>query len=112
MGSTFTQVLANIYMFEWEQELIDHQHVRHEMYGRYIDDIFMTTNLSIEEITNLLEKMQHKDPNISISYKIDSAIDFLDVAIENNLGHLKTSIFHKSSAEPYILPYTSDHPHH
>ncbi|CAF1195729.1 unnamed protein product [Adineta ricciae] len=56
--------------------------------------------------------MQHKDPNISISYKIDSANDCLDVAIENNLGHLKTSIFHKSSAEPYILPYTSDHPHH
>ncbi|CAF1166874.1 unnamed protein product [Adineta ricciae] len=80
--------------------------------SKYIDDIVMTTNLSIEEITNLLEKMQHKDPNISISYKIDSAIDFLDVAIENNLGHLKTSIFHKSSAESYILPYTSDHPHH
>ncbi|CAF4218690.1 unnamed protein product, partial [Rotaria sordida] len=25
MGSAFTQVLANIYMYEWEQDLIKHQ---------------------------------------------------------------------------------------
>ena len=34
MGSAFTQVLANIYMFEWEQDLIRHQTVRKEIYGR------------------------------------------------------------------------------
>ena len=25
MGSTFTQVLANIYMYDWEQDLIKYQ---------------------------------------------------------------------------------------
>ena len=34
MGSAFTQVLANIYMFEWEQDLIQHQLNRSEIYGR------------------------------------------------------------------------------
>ncbi|CAF1621447.1 unnamed protein product [Adineta ricciae] len=34
MGSAFTQVLANIYMFEWEQDLIEHQRLHHGMYGR------------------------------------------------------------------------------
>jgi hypothetical protein len=34
MGSAFTQVLANIYMFEWEQDLIQYQTSRHEIYGR------------------------------------------------------------------------------
>ena len=34
MGSAFTQVLANIYMFEWEQDLIQHQLNRNEIYGR------------------------------------------------------------------------------
>ena len=34
MGSAFTQVLANIYMFEWEQKLIQHQELHHEVYGR------------------------------------------------------------------------------
>ncbi|CAF1374090.1 unnamed protein product [Rotaria sordida] len=38
MGSAFTQVLANIYMYEWEQDLIKHQAIHNGVYGRYIDD--------------------------------------------------------------------------
>ena len=34
MGSAFTQVLANIYMLEWEQDLIWHQLSQNEIYGR------------------------------------------------------------------------------
>jgi hypothetical protein len=36
MGSAFTQVLANIYMFEWEQDLIQHQLKHGEIYGRFV----------------------------------------------------------------------------
>jgi len=36
MGSAFTQVLANIYMLEWEQELIQHQRDHSEIYGRLV----------------------------------------------------------------------------
>lgn len=36
MGSAFTQVLANIYMLEWEQELIQHQKDHCEIYGRLV----------------------------------------------------------------------------
>ena len=38
MGSAFTQVFANIYMLEWEQELIEHQEAYHEIYGRFVVD--------------------------------------------------------------------------
>ena len=34
MGSAFTQVLANIYMFEWEQDLIQYQEKHQGIYGR------------------------------------------------------------------------------
>jgi len=34
MGSPFTMVLANIYMLEWEQPLIEHQQHHNELYGR------------------------------------------------------------------------------
>ena len=34
MGSPFTMVLANIYMLEWEQPLIEHQQRHNELYGR------------------------------------------------------------------------------
>ena len=35
MGSAFTQVLANIYMFEWEQDLIEHQKKHNGVYGHH-----------------------------------------------------------------------------
>lgn len=34
MGSPFTMILANIYMLEWEQKLIEHQKKHGEIYGR------------------------------------------------------------------------------
>jgi hypothetical protein len=37
MGSAFTQVLANIYMLEWEQDLIEYQISDGEIYGRFVD---------------------------------------------------------------------------
>ncbi|CAF1607606.1 unnamed protein product, partial [Didymodactylos carnosus] len=92
MGSAFTQVLANIYI--------------------YINDIFMTTNKTIDEIHFELEKAKNKDINIKIEPKISTSVHFLDVTITNDNGQLRTSIFHKPTAEPCILPYTSDHPRH
>ncbi|CAF2741041.1 unnamed protein product [Rotaria sp. Silwood2] len=112
MGSAFTQILANIYMLNWEQQFIKDQQEHQEIYGRYIDDVFMTTNSTYEEMKARLDNAHRKDPNIRISYCIQSTIDFLDVTVNNDNGHLKTYIFYKSAAEPYILPYTSDHPKH
>ncbi|CAF3351360.1 unnamed protein product [Rotaria sp. Silwood2] len=112
MGSPFTMVLANIYMLEWEQKLIQHQKINHGIYGRYIDDVFMTSNLSKEEILKLLDETTQTDSNIKITTTISQTLDYLDVTIENNNGNLKTCIYHKSASEPYILPYSSDHPRH
>ncbi|CAF1254965.1 unnamed protein product [Rotaria magnacalcarata] len=112
MGSAFTQVLANIYMLEWEQYLIAYQASKNEIYGRYIDDIFMTTNESIDEMKNILDRANDKDVNIKINYQIGKSIDFLDITIHNEDGRLRTCLYHKPSAEPYILPYSSDHPRH
>ena len=72
----------------------------------------MTSNLSIEKINVILDSAKTKDPHIQITSKIGQSVDFLDVSIENKNGVLKTSVYHKSAAEPYILPYQSDHPRH
>ncbi|CAF3203354.1 unnamed protein product [Rotaria sp. Silwood2] len=112
MGSAFTQVLANIYMHEWEQDLIQYQAVHNGIYGRYIDDIFMATNENIDAIKIQLEKATNRDTNIKINYEIHTSVNFLDVTINNENGCLKTCLYHKTTAEPYILPYTSDHPRH
>src|SRR5271156_5884989 len=59
-----------------------------------------------------LEQANNKDINIKINYTINTSVDFLDITIMNENSQLRTSIYHKPTTEPYILPYTSDHPHH
>ncbi|CAF1381891.1 unnamed protein product [Rotaria sordida] len=111
MGSAFTQVYANIYMLGWEQNLIEHQASKNEIYGRYIDDIFMTTNESYDVITAVLQQAQKQDVNIKINPTISNSVNFLDITIINTNGQLTTSIYYKPTADPYYLPYKSDHPH-
>jgi hypothetical protein len=72
----------------------------------------MTSNLSVDKINDMLNSIKTKDKHIQITSKIGQSIEFLDVSIENRDGELKTFVFHKSMAEPYILPYQSDHPRH
>ncbi|CAF4944529.1 unnamed protein product, partial [Rotaria socialis] len=51
-------------------------------------------------------------PNIKLDYKINKSLPFLDLLLTNNNGILATSVYHKPAAEPYITPFTSDHPRH
>jgi hypothetical protein len=104
--------------------LVEHQQACNELYERsvlflftffsdgYIDDGFITTNLSLDQIKSKLDTADQKDRNIRIKYQIQSCLEFPHADIQNENGHLTTSVFHKPKAEPYILPYTSDHPQH
>ena len=71
----------------------------------------MTTNRTIEEINHVLGEAQTKDVNIEIETNMSSSVNYLDVTITNYNGKLRTNVYHKPTAEPYYLPYTSDHPH-
>jgi hypothetical protein len=79
---------------------------------RYIDDIFFTSNESLETIHQMLDEANNLHPNIKLVRQIGTNVPFLDVFIENNNGVLTTSVHHKEAAEPYIVPFKSDHPRH
>ncbi len=79
----------------------------------YIDDIFLTSNKSIEHLHQMLETANQCHPNIKLIYEINSSIvSFLDVRIEKQHDRLSTSVYHKPAAEPYVVPFKSDHPRH
>ena len=71
----------------------------------------MTTN-SLSQINVQLNQAQKEDANIRITRSLGTTIEFLDVPVTNDQGHLKTSVFHKPAAELYLLPYLSEHPRH
>ncbi|CAF4502870.1 unnamed protein product, partial [Rotaria socialis] len=51
-------------------------------------------------------------PNIKLVRQIGRSVPFLDVLIQNSNGVLKTSVYHKEAAEPYVVPFGSDYPGH
>ena len=72
----------------------------------------MTAHLSFDQIKSKLDTADQKDQNIRIKYQVQSCVELLDMVIQNDNGQVIASVFHKPTAEPYILPYTSDHPRH
>ena len=72
----------------------------------------MTWNKSERELRQLLDEANTWHPNIRLDYQIVLSLPFLDVFLTNQNGILSASIYHKPSAEPYVLPFISDHPRH
>ena len=50
--------------------------------------------------------------NSKLDNQIGQSLPFLDILLTNKSGILSTSIYHKPSAEPYVVPFISDHPRH
>ncbi|CAF1272421.1 unnamed protein product [Didymodactylos carnosus] len=65
MGSLFTLMLANIFMWNWQKKLVDEQTKTGEFFGRYIDDIFMTWNKSEDGLRQFLADANIWHPNIA-----------------------------------------------
>lgn len=72
----------------------------------------MTSDEDEHAIGQAIKKVGEKDVSIKINYEIGSSVNFLDVHIMNQNGELRTNIYHKLAAEPFVLPYHSDHPRH
>ena len=60
----------------------------------------------------MLKKVNDFHPNIKLEANIGHSVPFLDLLIVNNNGLLSSSVYHKPTTEPCILPFISDHPRH
>ncbi|CAF2130273.1 unnamed protein product [Rotaria magnacalcarata] len=72
----------------------------------------MTWNKSENALKQILENANTWHPNIKLEYKIGKSLPFLDVLLTNINGTLSISVYHKPAAEPYVVPFISDHPRH
>jgi hypothetical protein len=57
----------------------------------------------------MLDEANNLHPNIKLVHQIGTTVSFLDLLLENKNGTLVTSVFRKQAAEPYIVPFKSDH---
>ncbi|CAF1441177.1 unnamed protein product [Rotaria sordida] len=104
-------LLANIYMFYWQADLVRMLVNQNEIYGRRLDEMFFTWNKSKQELKVLLKKMiREKNPRLSLTSPIGKKINYLDVKISHINDQLRTIINHDQDIEPRGLPFISDHP--
>ncbi|CAF3316270.1 unnamed protein product [Rotaria sp. Silwood2] len=110
-GQPLNHLLANIYMFYWQEDLVKILVNKNEIFGRCLDEMFLTWNKSKRELQSLIKRMIHKKyPKLSITSSIGKNINYLDVKISYINSHLRTTINHDQDIEPRGLPYISDHP--
>jgi hypothetical protein len=112
MRSACTQVLADIYVRKWENTFVKQQQQHHELYFRFRDDVFLTSTLTSEQIKKILDDLNKKDPNISITWEGGKTVDYLDVRTAIQIPNFKTTVFRKLAVQPCVLPFHSSYPPH
>lgn len=112
MGSPFTLTVANTYMYFVEQAISKWAKRTCSLYYRYIDDLFIMSNVHVDILKGLVNYWNRLDNNIVLSESIRHTAEYLYVKLENRGGILLSEVFHKPAHEPYFLPFTSVHAKH
>ncbi|CAF4402828.1 unnamed protein product, partial [Rotaria magnacalcarata] len=112
MGSPLTLTIANAYMYFVERPISKWAIRTNSLYYRYIDDLFIMSNVYVDTLKGLVNYWNKRDININLSASIGYTAEYLDLKIENRGGSLISEVFHKASHEPYFLPFTSVHAKH
>ncbi len=112
MGSPLTLTIANTYMYFVERPIFKWAQRTCSLYYRYIDDVFIMSNVHADILKGLVRFWNRLDNNIIFSESIGQIAEYHDVKLENREGRLVSEVHHKPSYEPYFLPFTSIHARH
>ena len=97
MGSPLTLTIANAYMYFVERPISKWANRTCSLYYRYIDDLFIMSNVHVDILKGLVKFWNRLDSNIEFSESIGQTAEYLDVKLENRGGELVSEVFHKPS---------------
>lgn len=118
MGKKFAPSYANIFMANWEEEVLAKCPIKPLHYLRYLDDIWGVWCHSLEEFEQFMKILNDHDPSITLKHTIDqSSVDFLDTTVYKgpsflSTGKLEVKVFFKDTDTHALLFKTSFHPRH
>lgn len=118
MGKKFAPSYANIDMAIFEEEVLDISPKKPLVYFRYLDDIFLIWQHSLDDFKQFFDTLNNHRESIKFQYNIsESSVDFLDVTVfkGNKFRHektLDTKVFFKPTDTHELLHKSSFHPKH
>lgn len=118
MGKRFAPAYANIYMANWELEVLKKCKIKPFTYLRYLDDIWGIWTGSREEFDEFFGILNSHDPSIKLKLEINrETIEFLDTTVFKGpqfleTGKLDIKVFFKTTDTHTLLHKHSFHPIH
>ena len=118
MGKKFAPNYANIFMANWEYEIMEKAKLKPSFSVRFLDDGFFVWEYSKEELQEFIELMNSHDDSITITTNINEiSADFLDVTVfkGNRFHHhniLDSKVHFKATNTHELLSRESYHPKH
>lgn len=116
MGSSLSVVVANIYMFHFEEMALQEGMSRGlqvpDVWMRYIDDILARFKGDAEDVRVYLDFLNSLRPTIkfTVEEENEGMLPFLDIAIRRGPDGVKRSVFRKATHRNGYLERTSCHP--
>lgn len=108
---SLTKLLINIYLYHWQIPLVRNIRIQDTFYGRYNNIGFFTWNRSIQDCETMFEELQQTlDRHIEMTTFVGSHVNFFDAFLENQDGRLYTRVHHDTTSQPFLLPYSHEHP--
>jgi hypothetical protein len=118
MGKKFAPAYANIDMAIFEEEVLNTSSKKPLAYFRFLDDIFLIWQHSLDDFKEFFNKLNNHRESIKFQYNIsETSVDFLDVTVYkgNKFKHeqtLDTKVFFKPTDTHELLHKSSFHPKH
>lgn len=113
-GSPFnfplTQLLGDIYLHHWQVLLLRKIRIADKFYGRYHDMGILTWDGPMDELQACFSKLNEQYPDVQLTTSTSSHVHFISAYVENRKGSLYTRVYHDPLIQPFLLPYTVEHP--
>ncbi|XP_053380089.1 uncharacterized protein LOC128548727 [Mercenaria mercenaria] len=112
MGSSMAPSYASLFMGKFEQDFLRNRDLQPTLWLRFLDDIFMVWDHSLEELELFIRELNSFHPDIKFTHTISQdSLSFLDVNISKGKNLcVETNIYVKETNNHQYLDYTSCHP--
>lgn len=113
MGMRAAPSFANLFMADFEEQYVYTYHLQPLLWVRFIDDIFMIWQHSLEELLSFQTYLNGVHNTIKFTMEhSQSDIAFLDTSVQIRDGKLCTTLYTKPTDAHNYLLYNSAHPPH
>ncbi|XP_045188274.1 uncharacterized protein LOC123546150 [Mercenaria mercenaria] len=112
MGSSMAPTYASLFMGKFEHDFFQTRDIKPTLWLRFLDDVFMIWDHSLDELHSFINEINSFHPNIKFTHTISNkSVSFLDVQVSKSDSlQIETDIYVKETSNHQYLDYTSCHP--